>query len=161
MKKTEKNINISQAEEEISRLGFDYKSMMETILYADNNYAMLTEGLKLNVNTDRHTYDQVNIQFGIDCAKRQPVALSDMFIRLVRYSGNSYEGIELNCRLYRKDFPTKTELLSEMQKELEKHDCKNRTGAKINNERINRAKQIHSAMNSTKKGSSINQRKIT
>ena len=108
--------NHTTFEEEISILGFDYKSMLETSLYLDNKYVLLIETFKLKINPEQHSHDEVHVQFGINCkGKGKPVSVSDMSVRLIRYSGTCYEGKELDYQFYEKAFPSKDQIFSEIQ----------------------------------------------
>lgn len=154
MTKVEKNNNTASVEEEFSRLGFDYKKMKEKALYLGNSYAILNEIFKINTNSDLHYHDELHVQFGVNCKnKRELSSLSDMSTRLIRYTSNCYEGIELDSQFYNKEFPSKDQIFSEAQRILEKPEIIARFNiADTHDKRINQAKEVLTMVNSVEPG---------
>lgn len=144
--------NAISVEEEFSRLGFDFNSIIEKALYVRNNYAILIETFHLNNNSAQNYHDEVHIEFGVDCTgKREPSSIHNMSVKLMRYGGNAYEGKELDFQYFHRDkgLPTKEQICAKMRKTLRIHEIRNRE-AGIKHEGIIHAKEIHSKMNGVK-----------
>jgi len=151
MTEVKKNSNTIPIEEEFSRLGFDYKSMMEKALYVKNDYAILIESTILSINSDQNYHDEVHIEFGVDCTKkREPSRIHNMTVKLMRYGGNAYEGQELVYTYYHRDkgLPTKDQICAEMGKILRIRKIREQAKmTEVKDGRVNHAKEVHAKFN--------------
>jgi hypothetical protein len=140
----EKGILSTPIEEEFSRLGFDYKTMLERGFYVGNDYALFMDTIKLNSNASQGFHHEVRFEFGVYCTdKRQPFAINHMVVKLKKFDGLSHEGQELGKNYYpaKTQFPTKDQICEEMQRVLQ-------LGKE--NTSITQAQKIYSSMSDVK-----------
>jgi hypothetical protein len=122
--------NNKKLEEEFVRMGFEYKRMAETALHINGNHALFIDTIRLKYNLAQKYQDEIHIQFSVGCiTKGQPSHIQDMSVTLKRYRGHQYEGQELYYNYYHPDkapFPTKDQVMAEIQGILKRQEIKER-----------------------------------
>lgn len=148
MNGTEKNTNTTPLEEEFSKLGFDYKNMVNNALYLRDDFAIFIDTIKLNVSSEQQYHDEIHIEFGIDCTeKRKPSSIRNMSVKLMRYEATAYEGKELDYQYYHqgREFPSKDQIRENMKQVLQILEKKEK-------KRIIHARDIFTKVNNTEQG---------
>ena len=149
----EKGTLSTPIEEEFSRLGFDYKTMLERGFYVGNDYALFMDTIKIGGNPNQGFHHEVRFEFGVYCTdNRRPFAINHMVVKLKKFDNFSYEGQELKKNYYpaKSQFPTKDQISAEMQRVLQ-------LGAE--NTSITQAQKIYSSMSDMKQTESNNFKK--